>query len=318
MDAATGVAPAKLILLGEHSVVYGHPAIAVPLERLCAEATVSATLSDEPIAVELDDFSFSWSAGEPAPSDETGPFAKLLVLATAQNAVRDRGWKLKVRSRIPIGCGLGSSASVSAASFKAIFRAFGVECTPDQLSECVYETERILHGTPSGIDNTVVALERPVLFRKGTKPEFLATSETQAFLVVGYTGIRHKTRQVVGDVAKARESDRAGYDAVFGQMGQCTLEGVKALEKGDWPALGELMDRNQALLERIDVSSPELEKLIGAARQAGALGAKLSVAGRGGCMVALIDDPERAERLQESLERAGAALSIRTPVPRGG
>jgi mevalonate kinase len=340
MKATTQAAPAKLILLGEHAVVYGQPAIAVPLRQLCAEATVTPAPADEPVAVALEDFERHsgnmitnsgggiWGTRFQIPpgvnmvspeflaSAEAGPFIRLLELATADGSVPEKGWRLQVRSRIPIGCGLGSSAAVCAASFRAIHSAFGIACSPEQLVERVYETERILHGTPSGIDNTVIALERPVLFQKGTELRLLQTPALEAFLVVGYSGIRHKTREVVGDVRKAREADTATYDALFAEIGQGTRDGAQAFEAGDWRALGALMDRNQTLLERMGVSCEKLETLIRAARKAGALGAKLSGAGRGGCMVALAADAEQARRLQAAIEQAGATLCITSGVAR--
>jgi mevalonate kinase len=323
MKSATQTAPAKLILLGEHAVVYGQPAIAVPLRQLCAEATVLPAVADEPVSVGLEDFGSrcTISDGESPnanpqsaisnpQSDDSGPFVRLLELATADGLVPKRGWSLRVRSRIPIGCGLGSSAAVCAASFRAIYNAFGVACTPEQLAERVYETERIMHGTPSGIDNTVIALGRPVVFQRGSEIRLLQTPASQAFLVVGYSGIRHKTREVVGDVRKSWTADKAAFDAIFAEIGQGTRDGARAFETADWPALGALMNRNQALLERMGVSCEKLETLVAAARKAGALGAKLSGAGRGGCMVALAADAEQAGRLQAAIERAGATLSI--------
>lgn len=334
MKSATQTAPAKLILLGEHAVVYGQPAIAVPLKRLCAEATVAPLSSEQPVAVSLEDFEHHsgnmttkpgagvWGTGFQIPpginmvsseflaSPEAAPFIRLLELATAEGHVPNKGWRLQVRSRIPIGCGLGSSAAVCAASFRAIHSAFGVACTPEQLVERVYETERILHGTPSGIDNTVIALEQPVLFQRGAQLRLLKTPAAEGFLVVGYSGIRHKTREVVGDVRKAWEADKPAYDAIFAEVGQGTRDGVQAFEAGDWRSLGVLMDRNQTLLERMGVSCKELEALVHAARKAGALGAKLSGAGRGGCMVALAANAEDANRVQAAIEQAGAKLCI--------
>jgi mevalonate kinase len=329
MKSATQTAPAKLILLGEHAVVYGQPAIAVPLRQLCAEATVAPAPADEPVSVVLEDFNSRWPIpGQESPirnpqspisnpqSDDCGPFVRLLELATADGSIPKRGWSLRVRSRIPIGCGLGSSAAVCAASFRAIHTAFGIACTPEQLAERVYETERIMHGTPSGIDNTVIALERPVVFQRGSEIRLLQTPASPAFLVVGYSGIRHQTREVVGDVRKSWTADKATFDALFDEIGQGTRKGADAYEAGDWPALGALMDRNQTWLERMGVSCDKLETLVHSARNAGALGAKLSGAGRGGCMVALAADAEQAGRLQAALEQAGAALSITSGIAR--
>ena len=209
---------------------------------------------------------------------------------------------------------MGSGAAVATAAFRAVFGCFGVACPPDKLSALVYEVERLHHGSPSGIDNTVIALERPVLFTKGEPPVFLDLPKDPCRLVVGYTGIRHRTAEVVADVARSRAADPASYDAAFREMGAIAREGARALEKGELRELGRLMDLNQGLLARIQVSSPELERLVAAARAAGALGAKLSGAGRGGCMAALADGPELARRLRTALKEAGASLAMDSGV----
>jgi len=310
MKAITESAPGKLILLGEHAVVYGQPAIAVPLKHLRAEATVEPTTPEEPVAVSLEDFASGWKSGDECAPDEANPFVRLLELATADGKISKQGWRLRVHSRLPIGCGLGSSAAVCAAAFKAINSAFGLACSPEELAQRVYETERIMHGTPSGIDNTVIALEQPVCFQRGQELRLLKMPAAEGFLVVGYTGVRHKTREVVGDVRKSWVADPIVYDALFAEIGQIAQDGAQAFEEADWRKLGELLNRNQALLKRLDVSSAKLEQLIAAARQAGALGAKLSGAGRGGCMVALAETAAQAHHLQSALEKAGAIMSI--------
>jgi len=297
-------APSKLILLGEHSVVYGHPAVAVPLRSPMAEA--EAVRAEGPVRVDLEDLCLSWTVGKKPEGRELEAAARIVELA----GVPRTGWRLSVRSKIPLGCGMGSGAAVATAAFRAIFGCFGIACAPDRLSGLVYEVERLHHGSPSGIDNTVVAMERPVLFTKGKPPVFLSLPEEPCRLVVGYTGIRHRTAEVVADVARSRSSDPASFDAMFSEMGAVARQGAQALRKGDLRELGGLMDRNQGLLARIGVSSPELDRLIAAARSAGALGAKLSGAGRGGCMVALADGPELAGRLRAALEAAGAAMAM--------
>ncbi|HEY3320120.1 MAG TPA: mevalonate kinase [Planctomycetota bacterium] len=340
MKATTATAPAKLILLGEHAVVYGQPAIAVPLKQLCAEVTVTPTSPEEPVSVALEDFEhhsgrmitdpaggiwgthFQIPAGinmvspEFLASAEAGPFIRLFQLATADDKVPDKGWRLQVRSRIPIGCGLGSSAAVCAAAFRAIHDAFDVACAPEQLAQHVYETERILHGTPSGIDNTVIALEQAIVFQRGAEIRLLQMPASEACLVVGYSGIHHKTREIVADVRKSWTADKATFDAIFEDVGQCAREGAQAIEAAEWPKLGQLMNRNQTLLERMGVSCEKLETLVQAARNAGALGAKLSGAGRGGCMVALAENAEQAKRVQAAIEQAGATMCITSEVAR--
>jgi mevalonate kinase len=141
--------------------------------------------------------------------------------------------------------------------------------------------EKIHHGTPSGIDNTVIAFEKPVYFVKGKVMDVCWVGRPFR-LAIGDTGIVSQTRVAVGEVRAALEQDRERYEEIFDDIGTLAHMGREAVEVGDVEAIGRLMDANQKLLRLIGVSSPELEGLIEAARQGGALGAKLSGAGRGG------------------------------------
>ena len=294
-------------------MVYGESALAVPLRRPKAEATVSQAPRGRPVAVELKDFGIRWAGGPRAVPPEVRPFARIIQAAVKRfPEVPAQGWKLAVRSQIPSGCGLGSGTAVSAAAFKAIFSYFRVPYTARTLSELVYEIEKLHHGTPSGIDNTVISMGRPILFRKGAAARVMAVPRARCFLIIGHTGKRHSTAAIVSAVARARAAQPARYDAIFREIGRLAKLGAKAFEKGLWRELGALMDRNQELLERLGVSSPELETLVQAARSAGALGAKLSGAGRGGCMAALADDFACARRTRRALQAAGAAKTFLT------
>jgi len=310
MESATGAAPSKLILLGEHAVVYGHPALAVPLSSPSAHAGIA--LQAGKAQVELVDFDIVWTPFTDGMTAEViRPFARLLRhFGSELPELPDRGWRLEVRSTIPIGCGLGSGASTAAAALSALCRANGIGLSPEESSRLVFEIEKIHHGTPSGVDNTVICLNTPVLFHKGSPPLQVARPKVPLHIVVADTGIRHKTIEVVSGVAARRAREPQVYDPLIAAIGETAAQGADAFSRGSAPELGKLMDKNQGLLEMIGVSSPELEKLIAAARGAGALGAKLSGAGMGGCMAALAPDPESAARIREALAKAGAALAF--------
>jgi len=294
-------------------VVYGESALAVPLRRPKAEATVSQAPAGRPVAVELEDFKLRWLGKPRTIPPEVRPFARIIQASVDRfPEVPAQGWRLNVHSQIPSGCGLGSGTAVSAAAFKAIFRFFRVPHTVHTLSEMVYEIEKLHHGTPSGIDNTVISMCRPILFRRGAEARIMTVPRSRCFLIIGHTGKRHSTSAVVAAVARARAADKSKYDAIFREIGRLSKLGAKAFEKGLWRELGLLMNRNQELLEHLGVSSPELDALVRAARSAGALGAKLSGAGRGGCMAALTDDPACARRTRRALQAAGAAETFLT------
>ena len=175
-----------------------------------------------------------------------------------------------------------------------------------------YEIEKLHHGTPSGIDNTVVTYAKPVYFVKGQPIEILKVGKPFT-IVIGDTGILAPTKESVSDVRKLWEADNIKWEKVFDKIGEIARNARKRIKNGEWERLGELMNQNHKLLEEMTVSSPELDRLVEAACKAGALGAKLSGGGRGGNMIALVK-PEIAETVSRSLKEAGAQRVIITKV----
>lgn len=167
------------------------------------------------------------------------------------------------------------------------------------------------HGTPSGIDNTVVAFEQPVWFIRGQPPEILAAAGGLP-LVIGDTGESTPTRVPVGDVRAAWQRDPETYEAIFDRIAQRVNQARDALRGNDLAALGEAMNANHALLQTLTVSNAGLDALCAAARDAGALGAKMSGGGRGGNMIALARDDGHAAAVAEALRAAGATQVYRS------
>ncbi len=296
-------APAKLILCGEHAVVYGRPAIAVPLSDVRAYAEVASAARGAGLRFHAPDLGEDWSAdGQPE-----HPLSELARAVLARLGAPNDDLSITLRSDIPIASGLGSGAAIGTALVRALAARLGATLPPDEVAALVYASEQRYHGTPSGIDNTVVAYEQPIWFvRRAPAPliEPLAIGAPLT-LLVGDTGVRSATRLPVGAVRERWQADRARYEALFDQVGELVTQARTALAVGDAPLLGRLLDANQALLEQIGVSSPELERLVAAARTAGALGAKLSGAGWGGVMLALVT-PETRDNVAEALRGAGA------------
>jgi mevalonate kinase len=207
---------------------------------------------------------------------------------------------------------MGSGAALSTALVRAIYAQCGQNPDPATVSALVYESERFYHGTPSGIDNTVVAHGRPIWFVKG-EPPVPITLAAPITLAVADTGIRSPTVLTVGAVRQAWLHDRRRYEAFFDAIGGVTHGVRRVLEQGDLPALGALFDENQALLQAIGVSCEAIERLVAAARAAGALGAKLSGAGGGGNIIALVQE-QTVEAVRAALRAAGARRLIVTQV----
>jgi mevalonate kinase len=184
--------------------------------------------------------------------------------------------------------------------------------TDEEINAFTYDIEKLHHGTPSGIDNTVVTYARPVYFVKGQPIETVKVGAPFT-IVIGDTGVAAPTKESVADVRKLWEVDKPRWNAVFDEVADIAFAARRVIEEGWVNMLGELMDENHALLRQMTVSSPELDRLVSAARNAGALGAKLSGGGRGGNMIALVE-PNHAVEVSSALISAGAVNTIVTQV----
>jgi len=219
---------------------------------------------------------------------------------------------IHITSTIPIAGGMGSGAAVSVAILRALSASVGHPLSDQQISDLVYEAEMIYHGTPSGIDNTVITYARPVYFVKGKPIELLEVKQPFT-LIIADTGVRSPTAVAVGDVRQAWQNDPRFFEQLFDTSEAIAHAARKAIKSGKVDVLGPLMNENQAVLRQMGVSSPELDTLVEAALLAGAPGAKLSGAGRGGSMIALVA-PEGSNELTRALLKAGAVGTIVTDI----
>ena len=300
----------KIILFGEHAVVYGRPAIAVPVSHIRATAAISDGTPGSGCLLRAPDI------GQEARLADVGadhPLALVLRLALAEAGMTDEpDWRIELTSQIPIASGLGSGAAISAALVRAGLTHAGHAAPPEAVSRLVFRSEELFHGAPSGIDNTVIAYERPVWFVKGRPPETFAVGAPFA-LAIADSGIPSPTKESVGDVRRAWQADPATYESHFSRVADIVHGARRAIRDGNFAAIGQLMDANQQRLEEIGVSSPALGALIKAARDAGAAGAKLSGGGRGGNVIALVNEENRAA-VEAAFLSAGARQVILTQV----
>ena len=301
-------APGKIILFGEHAVVYGRPALAVPVNQVYVDVEVSD--SDRPgiwIDAPIIDLHAELSSVQP---DHPIGSVILKLLEPAQTS--EKRIAVNITSTIPVASGLGSGAAVSVALIRALSEYLSKQLTDEQVNEMVFEIEKLHHGTPSGIDNTVITYNKPVYFIKGQPIETFKTGKPFT-IVIGDTGIPAPTKDSVGDVRRLWVKDKNRFESIFDEIGQISLVARRAIESGMPEMLGELMDHNHELLQQLTVSSLELDKLVAAARDAGALGAKLSGGGRGGNMIALVEEA-RADSVAGALMSAGAKRTIITEI----
>lgn len=298
-------APAKIILFGEHAVVYGQPAIAVPISNLRATAQVIA-LGDDIQIVAYD----QENRQIPLPVDN--PLRKMVDTITKILDIPDLAGQIELHSAIPIASGLGSGAAIAAAMTRAISKYSGLSLSTEEINEIVYETEKIHHGTPSGIDNTVIVYERPVYFIRG-KSIVTIENATPLIILIADTGIPAPTKDSVSDVRKLYDSHPDVVPHVIEKIGQITHQAKQALKSGNSIQLGKLMIENHDHLKALTVSSSELDALVTSSVAAGALGAKLSGGGRGGNMIALVTESTK-EIVEKALLEAGAKQVLSTTV----
>jgi len=311
---SSACAPGKAILFGEHSVVYGRPAIAVPVSQVRACATVEGTPPGSGLVIDATDLHVCCPL-RTASKPEHPAYA---LATTVQHTLQRLGidiapdLTLRISSTIPIACGLGSGAAVATATVRALAQHLGHTLSTLEVSQLVYQTEVLHHGTPSGIDNTVIAFEQPIYFVKDQPIQLLAVKRA-FWLLIADTGVASPTRIAVADVRRAWQKQAAAFEALFDKIAAIADQAAAAISNGNTAALGPLMNENHELLVRLGVSSPELERLVRAAREAGAQGAKLSGGGRGGNMIAQVSPPE-TQRVATALKKAGASSVIASCV----
>ncbi len=307
MQLGVGVAPGKVILFGEHAVVYGRPALAAPVTQVCATATVEPGEAGKGLVIDALDLRIRVTL-----ADAGHPLAEVARLALERLGLSSPDWRVSLRSTIPIASGLGSGAAVSAAVVRALASAAGCELDPAEVSDIVFQVERLHHGTPSGVDNTVIAYGQPVYFVRGQPPQLFAIGRPFT-IAIGDTGVSSPTKVTVGGVRARWQADPERYEARFDQVAAIVEASRRAIAGGAPHELGPLMDANHALLAEMGVSSPKLERLVRAARAAGAGGAKLSGGGRGGNMIALVT-PDTADAVVAALDARGAARVLVTEI----
>lgn len=308
-------APGKIILFGEHAVVYGCPALAVPVTQVQAEVEVLHS-SQPGIRVHSPAINLNLDLSE---LPEDNPVAYLIhKFFSSQHCSSSsivqyfNGVDIHIRSTIPVSAGLGSGAAVSVALLRALSHYLNISLSNEEINELAYETEKLHHGTPSGIDNTVITYAMPVYFVKGHPIETFEVAKPFT-IVIADTGIIAPTRDSVRDVNHLWLQDPARINRIFAEISKISSEGRRLIESGQTDALGELMNQNHACLQTLTVSCPELDHLVQQACRAGASGAKLSGSGRGGNMIALVS-AENAHQVASALLTAGAKHVIVTVV----
>jgi len=296
---ASGSSHTKVILLGEHAVVYGQPAIALPLPDLAMTATIEAREAGQVVIAQ-------GYQGPLATMAEVYEGVRQLILRLLRHFdALDAPFTLRIQSNIPQERGMGSSAASAIAIIRAFFAFFDTPLPDEELQRWANVEEAITHGSPSGIDAATTAHDVPVWFVKGSAPEPMSMA-LHGTLIIADTGVHGQTGLAVSVVREQLANEPIETQAHIDALGAIARDTREDLAHDDIIALGNHMNAAHQHLAALGVSHPQLEALVQAAREAGALGAKLTGGGVGGAMLALAKDDTDAHRIMLALEAAGA------------
>ena len=287
----------KIILLGEHAVVYGRPAIALPIP-LAVEAAIRKGGDAVNVVIPR------WGVEQKVRVTNPG-FTGIIAQMLEQLGLDKENMTIEVFPHIPRAMGLGGSSALAVAIIRAIDHAYKLDLKDGRINELAFECEKAAHGTPSGVDNTVATYGSPLYYqRRDEQPLFSTLKLGQPLeLVIGMTGKESLTADTVAKVRASWRQYPERYETIFDQIGHLTVSASDAVKSGQLNELGELMNLCHGYLNALQLSTPELEEMIHVARQNGAVGAKLTGGGGGGSMIALC--PDSSGPVKTAIESAG-------------
>ena len=291
-ETSAGFGRGKVILLGEHAVVYGHPALAAGVER----GVVARAHAAERDELRLPDWGKTVIPLEESEDPLARAFAEVLSLYPDRHALA-----VEADIALPAGAGLGCSAALGVAVLGAIDEVLGVSRTPSERGELALRWEKVFHGNPSGIDNMMAACGGLAIYTKGQSLE-VVRAKKPLHLVIADSGHTSSTKEMVESVARQFQAHQERIGKTFEAIASLVRNGRLACIEGDHDALGQLLDLNHFLLSSLMLCTTKLDRMCQTARTAGALGAKMTGAGGGGCIVALAPDPGQARTVLGALE----------------
>lgn len=311
MNSITATAPGKCILFGEHVVVYGYPAIAAAIS-LYSSCKIEPSSTTNQLDFKNYNQSFEFLSIDDLILKIPSRFKQIsecLKIFNKKFNVSFNGIKITINSSLFPSSGLGSSASIAVALVAALNTFYKLNLTRETISEIAFEMEKIIHGTPSGIDNTTCTFGNLLFYQKG-KHRFLKVP-LELNLLITYTNIEHNTKQAIEIVRKKKDDNPDDIEEIFKNFEKVILSGEKALQNGDAKEIGLLMSDNQALLDTIGISNDIINKIIDIALKHGAYGSKLTGAGLGGCVIS-IGSKKKLEKISKILSKKGYESFITT------
>lgn len=290
----------KVILLGEHAVVYGSHAIAAPVPLAMEAKAMESNKEGVHLLIPR------WGVDEQVKrgADHRYSIFKSMDLILDELDLHNQNIQIEVFPHIPRAMGLGGSAALAVAIIRALNEQYKLNLSDAFIATLSHRSENIVHGAASGIDNTLATYGDFIKFKKGTPPLMQTLKVKEPLkMVIGLTWVESLTAGMVSRVQKAWAKDKKLYNHMFEQINEVVLRAEQAIESADYVQLGELMNINQGYLNALQVSGKEIEELVDIARSNGALGAKLTGGGGGGAIIALC--PDNAELVAHAMKKAG-------------
>ncbi|AVK60333.1 mevalonate kinase [Lactobacillus sp. CBA3605] len=306
-NLATGTSHAKIILIGEHGVVYGQPAIALPISTIQMQAVIHRRDTAQTVKSRYFNGDFQMM------SANLGGIQALIKTLLARFERPNQGFDIHITSDIPSERGMGSSAAAAVAVTRALYAFFEQPLSHQELLRTANIAESYTHGQPSGLDVATASANSPVWFIKD-RENFPIPIKLPGYLVIADTGIKSQTKVAVATVKNLLMVEGTTIQSRIEHLGQLTEQTRSALATGNLTALATALNGAQDDLRSLGVSHPALEQLLAVARQNGAVAAKLTGSGQGGCLIAIAPEASIANNLSQKLSAAGATATWVEPL----
>ena len=312
-EEVTFSAPGKVILFGEHAVVYGYPAIVMAI-NLRARCKINS-FQNQKVTLKLPNiypenlFIFDEEKQSYLEENQDNDTIKLdsfsyITKAVLQKAEKTKSLNILVDSDIPSSVGLGSSAAVSVATIASLSSIMGLNSSLKEINEIAFATEEITHGKPSGIDNTIATFGGIQCYKQ-KKFDVITAADIPFYMVVVNSGVSRSTKKYIEIVAKRMKTTPSKYSEILKQIGDLTEKARLFIEEGSFYEIGSLMNENHHLLELLGVGHTSLSNLRKLLEKHGSLGSKLTGAGGGGCVIGLFDNYKNADLAVYELRNKG-------------
>jgi mevalonate kinase len=314
MTRGKASAPAKIILFGEHFVVYGNPAILASINKRISVSACTIIDNEDKIAIRSD-------IGVAGQYNNDGEFNMLeggmeakAVLDPLYSAIKrvllvrnkKTGIEIGISSKVPSGIGLGSSAASCVATVAAVDSLFQKKpISRQKVCKLAIESERLIHKRTSGADCYVSTFGGLIQYHSKSKGFKKLEAKGSLSLVVASTGVKHSTADLVAGVKRFKDRNKMLFEGLAKQASDICLQAWTALASGKCDKIGELMNENQIILQQIGVSHYKAEDLIDICSKAGALGAKITGAGGGGAVIALAATKQDSTKIASRVKAAG-------------